>query len=143
MQLQAHAARLGLANRVRFLGTLDHGEVVRRLRSHEWAAVVLASSVTDDAQEGIPVSLMEAMASLVPVVATGSGGTAELVGGGAGLLVPVGDPAALARRAPHASSTDDELRSRLARVGPSARRRLLRREAVAAELRTRFAGCAA
>ncbi len=140
-EVQAHAARLGLANRVRFLGTLDHGEVVRRLRSHEWAAVVLASGVTDDAQEGIPVSLMEAMASLVPVVATASGGTGELVGDGAGLLVPVGEPATLAG-AIRSVLTDGELRSRLARLGRQRVAGSFDVRAIAAELRTRFVGCA-
>ncbi len=141
-QLQAHAARLGLASRVRFLGTLDHGEVVRRLRSHEWAAVVLASTVTDDAQEGIPVSLMEAMASMVPAVATDSGGTAELVGGGAGLLVPVGDTPALAD-ALRRLVADPELRSKLACSGRQRVAEAFDVKAVAAELRTRFAGCTA
>jgi colanic acid/amylovoran biosynthesis glycosyltransferase len=141
-ELRAHAARLGLASRVRFLGTLDHGEVMRRLRSHEWSAVVLASSATDEAQEGVPVSLMEAMASLVPVVATDSGGTGELVGAGAGLLVPVGDRAALAN-ALRTVVTDAELRRRLAHAG---RRRVADSfdvEVVAAELREHFSGCAA
>jgi glycosyltransferase involved in cell wall biosynthesis len=141
-ELRAYAARLGLATRVRFLGTLDHGEVMRRLRSHEWSAVVLASGATEEAQEGVPVSLMEAMASLVPVVATDSGGTGELVGGGAGLLVPVGDRAALAS-ALRVIVLDPELRRSLALAG---RRRVADSfdvEVVAAELREHFSGCAA
>ena len=134
-QLTEHAARLGLAQRVRFLGTLDHGEVMRRLGSHEWSAVVLASEATEESHEGVPVSLMEAMASLVPVVATDSGGTGELVGGGAGLLVPVGDRALLAN-ALRRIATDGELRDSLARAG---RRRVAASfdvRAVAAELRS-------
>ena len=142
-ELQAHAARLGLRA---VCGSSARSTTARSCggsRSHEWAAVVLASSVTDEAQEGMPVSLMEAMASLVPVVATDSGGTGELVGGGAGLLVPVGDAAALA----------DALRSgrhrcRAAAAGwpASGRQRVAESfdvRVVAAELRTRFAGCAA
>ena len=139
-QLEAQARRLGFASRVRFLGTLDHGEVLRRLRAHEWGAVVLASNATADEQEGIPVSLMEAMASLVPVVATDSGGTAELIGGGAGLLVPVADRAALAT-ALRRIITDAELRSELALAG---RRRVVDSfdvKVIAAELRDRFAEC--
>jgi glycosyltransferase involved in cell wall biosynthesis len=47
--------------------------------------------------EGTPVALIEALAALRPVVATRVGGTPDLLGGGArGLLVPAGDPAALA-----------------------------------------------
>lgn len=47
--------------------------------------------------EGIPVAIMEAMASGLPVVATGISGIPELVAHGeTGLLVPPGEPAALA-----------------------------------------------
>jgi glycosyltransferase involved in cell wall biosynthesis len=47
--------------------------------------------------EGTPVALIEAMAAGRPVVATGVGGTPDLLGGGArGQLVPPGDPEALA-----------------------------------------------
>lgn len=141
-ELQAQIERLGMTGRVRLLGTLDHGEVVRRLGAQEWAAVVLASGATGDEEEGIPVSLMEAMAAGVPVVATDSGGTQELVGDGAGLIVPVGDRGALAE-AIRSIATDGGLRERLALAG---RRRVAEAfdvRAVAGELRRRFAECAA
>lgn len=55
---------------------------------------VLASTRT----EGVPQSLLQAMAAGVPVVATDVGGTPEVVEDGAtGLLVPPEDPAALGR----------------------------------------------
>jgi glycosyltransferase involved in cell wall biosynthesis len=48
--------------------------------------------------EGISNTILEAMASALPVVATRTGGNPELVEDGVtGALVPVGDPAALAR----------------------------------------------
>jgi glycosyltransferase involved in cell wall biosynthesis len=48
--------------------------------------------------EGLPISLLEAMASAKPVIATRIGGTDEAVKDGVtGLLVPPADPAALAR----------------------------------------------
>ncbi len=37
---------------------------------------------------GIPVSLMEAMAYFIPVIATTTGGIPELLGAGAGISVP-------------------------------------------------------
>src|SRR5882757_2496747 len=74
---------LGLGEKVRLLGPLDHGELLRRLAGREWDGVVLTSAATPDAHEGIPVSLMEAMAAGIPVLATDSGGTRELIGEGA------------------------------------------------------------
>ena len=139
--LSALAAQLGLADRVRFLGTLGHEEVIRRLRAGEWSTVVLASSASEEAQEGIPVSLMEAMAAGIPVVATKSGGTAELVGGGAGVLVPVGDRTALTE-ALRRVIADDSLRAEIAERG---RQRVLASfdvTTIAEELRQRFSACA-
>ena len=115
---------------------------MRRLRSHEWSAVVLASGATEETQEGVPVSLMEAMASIVPVVATDSGGTGELVARGAGLLVPVGDRAALAQ-ALRAIVMDAELRRSVALAGRSRVADSFDVEVVAAELRQHFSGCTA
>ncbi len=139
--LEQRAEQLGLGDRVRFLGTLDHREVVRRLHAHDWSAVVLASGVRGREREGIPVSLMEAMAAGVPVVATASGGTAELLGSGAGLLVPVGDEEALTD-AVRRMLDDDRLRRTLAGAG---RRRVVEEFdclKIAAELRRRFVECA-
>ena len=46
-------------------------------------------------EEGVPVSLMEAMAAGVPVISTQTGAIEELAGGDAGLLVPDKNPSAL------------------------------------------------
>jgi glycosyltransferase involved in cell wall biosynthesis len=46
--------------------------------------------------EGIPVSLIEAMAYGVPVISTNTGGIPELLDNGAGVMVPQADSAALA-----------------------------------------------
>ena len=89
-QLQARCGRLGLAERVRFLGVrLDIAELYRSAD-----AFVLSS-----ASEGYGLVVAEAMASGLPVVVTDCGGPAEIVGrqGEAGLLVAAQDPAALAR----------------------------------------------
>lgn len=60
--------------------------------------------------EGISNTILEAMASALPVVATAVGGNAELVVAGAtGALVPPADPAALAR-ALHAYAEDVAMR---------------------------------
>jgi glycosyltransferase involved in cell wall biosynthesis len=87
-ELEALVRGQGLAERVRFLGwrrDLDH--IYRDLD-----VVVLTS-----ANEGSPVSLIEAMAAARPVVATRVGGVPDLVEAGVhGLLVRPGDPAATA-----------------------------------------------
>jgi glycosyltransferase involved in cell wall biosynthesis len=85
--------------------------------------------------------LMEAMAAGVPVIATDSGGTAELIGGGAGLLVRVGDRSSLTAAIRRIVS-DETLRAELAESG---RRRVLDSfdvKAIAAGLRRRFSACA-
>jgi glycosyltransferase involved in cell wall biosynthesis len=49
------------------------------------------------AEEGLGTTILDAMALGVPIVATAAGGIPELLAGGAGLLVPARDPAALAQ----------------------------------------------
>lgn len=86
--LEREAAHLGLD--ARFLGFRGQAEVAAALAEAE--ALVLPSFA-----EGVPVVLMEAMASARPVIATRVGGVAELVADGeSGLLVAPGDPVALA-----------------------------------------------
>ena len=88
-QLERKAADLGLATRVTFVGWRTDLEAV-----YADLDVVVNSS----RNEGTPVALIEAMAAGRPVVATAVGGTTDLLGDGErGLLVPAGDPAALAK----------------------------------------------
>ena len=69
---EAQVARLGLADRVRFLGYVPREEIAR----HYAAAHVF---VLPSYNEGMSVALLEAMASALPVVVTPTGGTSELV----------------------------------------------------------------
>lgn len=88
--LTAMAADLGLSDRVDFMGYRSQSEVAAMLRESD--VFVLPSFA-----EGLPVVLMEALASGVPVVATQIAGIPELVRDGEnGRLVPPGDAAALA-----------------------------------------------
>lgn len=87
--LGALAARSGVAERVIFLGDVPHREVAGYLRQAD--AFVLNSTY-----EGLPHVVLEAMAAGTPVIATDAGGTGEVVEHEVtGLLVPVGDAAAL------------------------------------------------
>jgi glycosyltransferase involved in cell wall biosynthesis len=76
--------------------------------------------VLSSRHEGLPVALLEAMAAGRPVVATRVGGVPEVVRDGSeGILVPPGDPEALAA-AMVTVLADADLRARL---GEAARRR--------------------
>jgi glycosyltransferase involved in cell wall biosynthesis len=81
------ARDLGLANRVHFLGF--RSDIPALVRAS--VAVVLPSE-----REGMPRSLMEALSLGVLAIGTRIRGTADLLEGGCGLLVPVGDVPALA-----------------------------------------------
>ncbi len=89
--LQDRALSLGLSGAVDFAGFIAHERLLADLRSGSYNAVVLCSIETGTTMEGVPVSLMEAMAAGVPCVATRSGSVPELIGEGEGLLVPCGD----------------------------------------------------
>jgi colanic acid/amylovoran biosynthesis glycosyltransferase len=77
---------LGLEDRVLFSGALPHKDVVSALERSD--ALILPSVVSSDGDmEGIPLSLMEAMASGVSVISTYHSGIPELIEHGvSGLL---------------------------------------------------------
>ena len=136
--LQALSETLGLGDSIKFLGAIPHRALLKIYDEVPIAAVVLASlDLGQGFHEGIPVALIEAMSYGLPVVATATGGTPELVIPGTGLLVPPADPVALADAIQNLLQ-HPELRERL---GNSARRRVL--EAfdvvrIAAELASEF-----
>ena len=77
-------------------GPLPQQEVARRI-AHASLLVMPSVIAEDGTMEGIPVALMEALAAGLPVVASSLSGIPELVEDGkTGLLVPPGDPEALA-----------------------------------------------
>jgi glycosyltransferase involved in cell wall biosynthesis len=87
LERRVHAA--GLADRVRFLGQVESiGPILAAAD-----AVVLPSL-----WEGLPLTLLEAMVRARPVIASAVGGIPEVIEDGVGgVLVPPGDPAALAQ----------------------------------------------
>jgi phosphatidylinositol alpha-1,6-mannosyltransferase len=89
-ELEALTSELGLSDRVRFAGFVPHGpELIAALDDSD--LFVLASR-----SEGLPHAVVEAMARALPVVATAVGGLPAFLRDGNGVLVPIGDPAALA-----------------------------------------------
>jgi len=110
--LQARAARLGIAERVFFAGWRD--DVPAWLSALD---VLAMTSIT----EGLCTTILDAMAAGVPVVATAAGGIPELVADGqTGYLAPVGDVAAIARHLEHALADPEQARARATRAAPPA-----------------------
>jgi glycosyltransferase involved in cell wall biosynthesis len=87
--ITARVLSLGLRDRVRFLGARE-----------DVASILAASDIAVSAshEEGFSNSVIEAMAAGLPVVATAVGGSIDAVEDGVtGILVPVHEPAAMAR----------------------------------------------
>jgi len=84
--LEAEAKRLGIERDVRFLG---HREDARR-----WLAGCDAY-VNCSISEGVSLTILEAMAAALPIVATRVGGTPEVVDAASGRLIPSRDARAL------------------------------------------------
>lgn len=106
----------GLSDKVHFHGRLTRDEIARLLLD---ADVLAAPSVPtrDGRREGIPVVLMEAMGSGVPVVASNLSGIPELVNDQlTGLLITPRDATSLAD-ALESYIKDPQLRHRLGRAG--------------------------
>jgi len=88
-ELEALPADLGIENNVEFTGLLSRQEV----REVMWKSNALVSS---SHVETFGVTLIEAMSTGLPVIATNSGGPAEFINDQVGMLVPAGDEDALA-----------------------------------------------
>jgi glycosyltransferase involved in cell wall biosynthesis len=112
-RLRSEIARLGLGESVRMLDRRD--DVPDLLAAADIG--VLSSNY-----EGTPLAILEYMEAGLPVVSTSVGGVSEFVDDGAhGLLVPPGDPAALAK-ALLRLLRDPEARAAMGRLGRARRR---------------------
>lgn len=94
--LKDEAARLGLAGRVEWRGARPQPEILAAYREAD--LFVLAAKVAPDGdRDGLPNVLVEAQSQGLACISTALPGILELVGHEqTGLLVPPGDPAALA-----------------------------------------------
>lgn len=108
--LERQIAGLDLVHQVTLTGELPPAEVSRELAASDLFAMPSFS-------EGLPISIMEAMAVGVPVVSTWIAGIPELARGGeTALTVPPADAEALAAAIARLAG-DQALRVRLARAG--------------------------
>jgi glycosyltransferase involved in cell wall biosynthesis len=107
-ELEQLSNQLNVAPRVHFVGYQPQPE--------KFLAIMDIFGLTSRS-EGMPLSVLEAWASGVPVVASAVGGLPELIGAtGAGVLFPSGDPIALAARLAELLS-DPQTRSKFAARG--------------------------
>ncbi|GMV92725.1 MAG: hypothetical protein AMXMBFR82_25030 [Candidatus Hydrogenedentota bacterium] len=108
--IERRSQELGIANCVRVTGYLSQDRVREELRASD--VFVMASFA-----EGVPVVLMEAMATGLPVIATRIAGIAELVDDGeSGFLTPPSDTDSLVERI-DTLLRDPQLRSRMGIAG--------------------------
>lgn len=90
-ELEALAARLGIADRTVFLGWVANERLPEYFRA-------CAVSVIPSLEEGFGIPAAEAMGCETPVIASDAGGLPEVVADGVtGIVVPKGDSAAIAR----------------------------------------------
>lgn len=109
-ELRALAGRLGVADRVTFAGAVGQDEIRSLYAAAD--AFVLASFA-----EGLPVVLMEAMATGLPVVASRITGIPELVGSESGVLVTPGRTDELADALERVLTAPPEQRAAMGRAG--------------------------
>ena len=87
-EMQQLASDLGVKNQVHFLG--NRRDVPTLMRAS--VATLLASE-----QEGLPRSIMESLSLEIPAIGTDIRGTRDLLEGGCGILVKLGDIEGLAQ----------------------------------------------
>lgn len=81
-ELEQRIQECGVENEVRLLGFRNNARILLQV-----ADVFLLSSL----DEGLPMALLEAMASKIPVVATGVGDIPDLLAGKCGMIIPPND----------------------------------------------------
>lgn len=86
-EMKAYAAQLGVSDRVHWLGCVNHMPTF-------YSAIDVFCLYSE--REGLPLSILEAMACNRPVVASDVGGISEVVNDKLGFVLPLGDESLLA-----------------------------------------------
>jgi len=136
--LRRDAERLGIAQRVQWLGPQPQEQVIEQYRCAD-LFVLPCRVAADGDRDGLPNVLMEAQSQRLACVSTRLSGVPELIlDGVTGLLVEPRDVAALSAAIGRLLA-DPELRQRLAEAGYRRVRGQFRMDAGISELATRFA----
>lgn len=137
-QARALAQSLGVKKNVDFRGSLPHAPALNLMADSD-AFILPSVTAADGNMEGVPVSLMEAMALQKPVISTWHSGIPELVENDvSGLLVPERDVDALAR-AIESFADNPAQRVKLGAAGRSKVERSFNARTLGRELRALYA----
>ena len=116
-ELEKIVTHLHLDKEIVFKGVVPNDVLYKLYASGEIDCVVLPSIITHKGEhEGIPVSLMEAMAFKIPVISTNTGGIPELLENNAGVVVSQKSSEELAR-AIEVLIKNEEFRRKIAEKG--------------------------
>ena len=119
--LEAQVEARGLSGRVSFRGSLAQPDVIAAMRAADLFVLPTKPAPGGD-RDGLPNVLMEAASQALPILATGFAGTPEFLTDGVhGVLVPPGEPAALAAALERLAAQP----ARRRRLGEAARARLV------------------
>ena len=114
--LEELALELGLSENVQFMGAFPSDRVVEVLKESD--LFILPCVVAEDGDiDGMPNSLIEAMALGKPVISTNVSGVPELIKDGSGILVPQRDSESLARAIEEIYSMTPEMRMKMGQKG--------------------------
>lgn len=97
-ELLEKAKSLNINEFVNFKGNVENSELLELYNDKKIDLLIQNSVERYGISEGIPVSIMEAMAYEIPVIATDCGGTRELVDGKSGILIRQNDPISLCNK---------------------------------------------
>ena len=99
-RLEQLASRVGVLDRVRFLGDVDDNALPALYASADLFVLPTREILADDEIEGFGIAYVEAAAAGVPSIAANAGGVADAVTDGVtGLLVPPASPGSVATAA--------------------------------------------
>jgi len=111
-----------LIDYIKMPGVIPHGKLIEMYRNKEVNVVILPSIITNKGEhEGIPVSLMEAMAHGIPVISTNTGWIPELLWNAAGIIAEERKPKEIAKAVEYLVEHPEESR----KMGENGRKTVL------------------